>query len=254
MHRWVWFWLLGLPWAGTAQQVQFAATFSSSGTLIQPGDEFAFDANRTVLALQFTSTGPIPVDTLYIILKDIDGIQGRFYMKRAQNTTQANGLVRFRKPGIYRAYIYHPGFPAQPLAFGRVYITAPEYPTKEALLAHQRRILIARGLLKAQPTATPAISANSTSPQPGESPEAAAASAAADDSLLEEVLWAEETETFDDYSVPEGIENDDFNLEEELEALETDELEMNAFDDEFGGEFESFDDLDDDFEFEIEDF
>lgn len=224
--------------SSAAQRLAFARTFDNQGALVDAGSEFKFQPPHLILAVKFTGRTELPLDTLFVIVKDINGVAGRFYMKTSKhNRINANALIRIKNDGIYRIYIYNPKRRVRPIAHGTVYLTSTNYPTKKALLERQRQILVDRGIIKDK--------------KEGDDP---FASADGDEKPRESSVEDE----FDDLEFAfESDLEDGEDLDDELEFGEDDfdfDIEKDIAPEDVSGEFESFDDLDDDFDFEIDDF
>ncbi|MCS7073806.1 MAG: hypothetical protein NZ108_05000, partial [Bacteroidia bacterium] len=147
--------------SSTGQILQFASSFSQTGDLIGIDTVFKYNANGTKVSCRFSNGAPIPTDTLFVIVKSVNGISGRYYMKRSKSKMNANALLKFHSDGIYRVYVYHPNQKQSPLATGKVYITSNNYPTVASLIEYQKKILIAKGEINngttvANKTANPA--------------------------------------------------------------------------------------------------
>ena len=221
--------LLAVATGAQGQKLRFGVSFDPTGGLVQPGDAFALTKPSQIFAAKFTARGTLPLDTLYVVVKTIDGVAGRFYMKRNKGKTEGNALIRIKAEGIYRVYIYNPQRRARPVATANLFITGPTLKTKAELIERQRRILVARGVIK---DAKPDTSAP------------AGAQAEAD----------EEDELGDlDDEEDEGLEDDeDLDDLDDLDELLGDEEFFDE--DDLLGEFEDLDDLEEELDVDLEDF
>lgn len=220
-----------------AQNLKFGTSFARTGELIGESREFHFNAPQLILAVKFEARGELPLDTLYVIVKDLDGVAGRFYMKRNKDHTEANALIRLRKDGIYRVYIYNPSKRARPIRKARIFVTSSSVPTRAALIERQRQLLVQRGLLQDPNANIDIAQADST--------------AVADDDPFADL----------DDDLP-GLDDDLFGSDDfgddDLENFELD-LDLGFGDDilseeDLQGDFESYDDLDDELDFDIDEF
>lgn len=208
---------------------------------MEPGREFGYKAPHLIVAVKFIGRADLPLDTLYVIVKDINGVAGRFYMKRSQKALkEANALVRIKADGIYRVYVYNPKQRARPISHGTVYITSDANPTVQALLERQRKILVERGVIKDTKASDPYTATESGADTPTET------------------TVEDEFEDLD-FAFEDSLEGDDEFSDDEFDAnTESIEEDFNLEDDiapeDFSGEYESFDELDDEFNFEIDDF
>lgn len=231
-----------------AQSIQFGRSFDKTGKLIEPGDEYPYQDPQVFVAVKMVARGTLPVDTLFLIVKDINGVAGRYYMKRSKSKLEANAIIRLRADGIYRVYIYNPLKRIRPVGFATVFATSKQYPKKADLIERQRLILVERGVIKdrKQETTTASVS-----------PAAEALADATDadgnaETELEDDLESLDDDLSDDDLALLGDANDDLDALDADDDLEKDTEEMP--DEDLSGEFESFDDLEGDFGFDIEDF
>lgn len=226
------------------QKLSFARTFDNIGALVDVSKEFKYQPPQQLIAVKFTGRGELPIDTLYVIVKDINGVAGRFYMQRSKrNPSEANAVIKIKTDGIYRVYVYNPARRVRPISHGIVYLTSASYPTKESLLERQRKILVQRGIIKdvnnpngADPFAEGSTGGNDTPLDQSIDDEFADAGLSLEDDI--EGDFADDLADFDEESIGE------------------DDLEADILPEDFAGDFESFDDLDEEFdlEFNIEDF
>jgi hypothetical protein len=212
-----------------AQKLRFGQNFDATGGLVNPGDVFELTKPNQIFAAKFSARGTLPLDTLFVVVKTIDGVAGRFYMKRNKSKTEGNALIRIKAEGIYRVYIYNPQRRSRPVAATNLFITGPILKTKAELIERQRRILVARGVIK---DAKPDTSA----------PAGAQAEADDEDELGD--LDDEEEEGLDD--------EEDLDELDELDELLGDEEFFDE--DDLLGEFEDLDDLEEELDVDLEDF
>jgi hypothetical protein len=215
-----------------AQKVYFGKTFDKvTGKLVEQGDVFAIGNPHVTLAMKFTPRGgQLPIDTLFVVVKTLDGVSGRYIMKRNKGKTEGNAIIRVKAEGVYRVYVYNPARRARPVASANLFVTGPTAKTRAELIDRQRKVLIARGLIKE--TKTPADSTSTASAKPS----------------------GEDQEEEDDDLDSLDDEDDDLDDEEDIDDL--DELldDEDFFDeDDLMGEFEDLDDLEDDLDIDLED-
>jgi len=153
-----------------AQKTLFAETFSVAGDLVHVDSVFNYGGGLMTLAVKLKAKSTLNSDTLFLIIRDLDGIQGRYYMKRSKNMLEANTLIQLKKDGIYRAYVYDPKSLSQPLSVGRLYITSAAVPTREALIQRQMKILADKGLIKQPAPAVATTSKPAPTPAPKPTP------------------------------------------------------------------------------------
>lgn len=252
-----------------SQNVQFARTFNVNGGLVGIDSVFNYRPPNVIVAMKMTSSAPLSQDTLYVVVKDVDGTAGRFYMKRSsQNKYEANALVRLKNDGIFRVYVYDPRRRTRPLAYSRLYITSSLHPNRAALVQKQKEVLMARGVISGsrnteRPNAVSGTSgtdaasnnSNNTSSSASNNSEMASSEQSNSDFNDDFEVGLDDMEDDlggmdDDFS---GF-DDDFSLDEELDMMDDSFEDFEDFDSDVEGDFESFDDLDDDFDFEISDF
>lgn len=223
--------LLLLASGGAAQKLKFGQTFDkTTGQLVSPGDEFALTQPTQIFAAKFVARGTLPIDTLFVVVKTIDGVAGRFYMKRNKSKTEANALIRIKAEGIYRVYIYNPQRRTRPVAAANLFVTGPNIKTKAELIERQRRILIARGVIK--------------DVKPDEGVSTARAGDDDEDDPLGDELDDED----------EGLDDDEEGLEDDADLDELLGDEEFFDEDDLLGEFEDLDELEEDLDIDLEDF
>jgi hypothetical protein len=232
---------IALPSLATAQKLKFARTFDNLGAMVGEGTEFKYQPPTVKLAVKFIARAELPIDTLFIIVKDINGVAGRFYMKRSKNKLEANALINLKADGIYRVYIYNPAKRVRPIAHGNIFVTSPNFPTKAELLERQRKVLVERGIIKDKnnPNADPFAGRDTTSSRPESNVDDEFTDA---DTALDEDLFGDDELGLDEFDEKEVEDSGDLLLEDDIAPEDV------------SGEFESYDDLDDEFEFEIDDF
>ncbi len=219
-----------LPSTAQAQKLKFGFTFDGTGGLLQPGEVFELTKPNQIFATKFVARGQLPLDTLFVVVKTIDGVAGRFYMKRSKSKTEGNALIKIKAEGIYRVYIYNPQRRSRPVAAANLFITGTTLKTKAELIDRQRKILIARGVIK---DAKPETESNASS------------SAQADDD-------ENELGDLDDEDDPLEDEEEDLDEMDDLDDLLGDEEFFD--DDDLLGEFEDLDDLEEEMDIDLEDF
>ena len=257
-----------------AQKLHFAETFNRDGTLKNHDSVFTFKYPHIIRAVKLVATQTLPSETLYVIVKDYEKVVGRFYMKRSKRKpNEGNALIRLKEIGIFRVLVYDPKNRTKPLAKGYVFVTNQDYPTPEALILRQLKILVEKGKLhpsilkqieeklkekskaKSKPvadnnTGNTNTTANNTSSNNTTSAEDIGEDFSADISDIEEDLdtdiEVEDIEVGDLEDLDLGL-DELFGEDEDMQSLE-------QSGDDFSGEFESFDTLDDEFDFEISDF
>ncbi len=257
-----------------AQKVYFAETFNRDGSLKNPDSVFTFKYPHIIRAVKIVANTTLPSETLYVIVKDYEKVVGRFYMKRSKKKpNEGNALIRLKDIGIFRVYIYDPNNRTRPLGKGYVFVTNADYPTPKSLVIRQLKILVSQGKIprsilekilnkQGKEAIAQQQSSNSTKQQN------TTASSSTNTSTGNTQTSSSENESLEDLTVFTELDDDDFN-DDDLEALEDMDLDADdllldeLFDDQlsdtgkgddFSGEFESFDTLDDDFDFEISDF
>lgn len=129
-------------------RLQFGKSFSAEGALLEVSQEFKYVSPHSTIAVKMTARGPLPVDTLYLIVKDVNGVAGRYIIKRSKSKLDANGLIRISADGIYRVYVYNPSNRTRPVAYGSVYFTSSDHPTRASLLERQRQMLVEKGVIR----------------------------------------------------------------------------------------------------------
>lgn len=213
-----------------AQRLHFGKTFDKvTGKLVEAGDVFATVAPQQLLAVKFTPRGgALPIDTLYVVVKNLDGVAGRFIMKRNKSKTEGNAIIRLKAEGIYRVYVYNPSRRAKPVIAANLFLTSPSAPTRAALIERQRQILIARGLIKDVKAVPDSTSTDTAS--------------AADDDDSFDVGDLDDAEDDED-----GLDDD-----EDFDDLFADDEDM-LDEDDLLGEFEDVDELEDDLDIDLED-
>lgn len=229
------------PSTVSAQKLRFAKTFDNLGAMIGEGVEFKYQPPEVKLAVKFQARAELPIDTLFIVVKDINGVAGRFYMKRSKNKLEANALIRLKGDGIYRVYIYNPAKRVRPIAHGTIYLTSPNYATKAQLLERQRKVLVERGIIKDKnnPNADPYSGSDTSKVRTDVSIDDEFADS---DTALDEDIFGDEELGLDDFD------------DKDVDGLDSDLLlEDDIAPEDLSGEFED-EDLDDEFEFEIDDF
>lgn len=223
--------LLGSSVAGVAQKVNFGKTFDKvTGKLVEPSDVFAVGNPHVTLAMKFTPRGgQLPIDTLFVVVKSLDGVAGRYFMKRNKSKTEGNAIIRVKAEGVYRVYVYNPARRARPVASTNLFVTGPTAKSRAELIDRQRRVLIARGLIKDTRTAADSTATASAKPA------------------------GEEEEEEDDLDSLDD-EDDDLDDEEDIDDLD-DLLDDEDFldEDDLMGEFEDLEDLEDDLDIDLED-
>jgi hypothetical protein len=280
-----------------AQTLTYARTFDASGNLVGRDSIFDYHPPHLTIAVKFKHRVALGSEELYVIVKDVNGTVGRFLMKRSnRSASEANGLVRLTKEGIFRIYVYDPVNRNMPLAVGRVFVTGQLCPSREALIVAQRNTLIQRGVVQGtiQPVPTQRTgqlaSSASVNTQTASRPQTSAPQASArpqspsPQSTTQSTTQQPQTQSAqrptisgsassaqggDDFSADmDGLNFDDDDdadlgsfsetdfrsLDQDLHAMDTELHEAHVNPNDFGGNFESFDAMDDDFDFQINDF
>lgn len=237
-----------------AQNLRFGESFDSTGVLVRQGTAFKLSKDQLLLGVKYSIKGPLPFDTLYVLVKDLAGTGGRYYMKRSKTEpTEANSILRFKQHGIYRVYVYTPRARKKPIAQGHVYVTSDAAPDRAALLELQRQELVKRGVIQ------------DVRPKPGTPPLVVdAGKPSTNGNLNDDVDEVGDLEgDLEDDDAADGAQDiDNMPLDNDLDAdeqealadAESDEnLEDIGDDSDLEGEFESFDDLEDELGVDIDD-
>ncbi len=241
----LWLLCLCLPTIAFSQKLLFAKTFDKQGNLIGQDSVFHYQGRELILAVKAIMPTTIPSETLYVIVKDFEKVVGRYYMKRSKHyPNQANALIRIKKAGIYRVFVFNPQQRRHPMVKGYVFITDDLRPDVKSLIDYQLRMLVKKGII---PPPKKTLAANQNPSWDEEN---------AMDSLedLESMLEDEDTEDLDALS-DALAEIEDIDIEDlDLVEKEIQRFNGGVSESDFEGEFESFDELDDQFDFEISDF
>ncbi len=273
--------LFGMNYGFTyAQKLYFAETFNRDGSLKNPDSVFSFQAPHIIRAVKFIAPATLPSETLYVIVKDYEKVVGRFYMKRSKRKpNEGNALIRLKDIGIFRVYIYNPQNRTRPLGKGYVFVTNSEYPTPKSLVIRQLKILVNQGKIpksilekilnkQSKDAMTQQQNNTTTSTTTSTSNSQQTSTASSQNQSTENPQASLDSESLEDLSMLGELDDDGFT-EGDLAALDNmdlddddlllddlfeDELADTGSGDDFAGEFESFDTLDDDFDFEISDF
>jgi len=213
-----------------SQVLHFGRTFSKNGELIGPDSVFALSDDRLVIATKLTAPVPLPSETLYVLIRDHEKTVGRFYMKRSGKTPLlAYALIEVKTPAIYRVFVYDPSNRRFPIARSHVFVTNEAFPTPNDLIKEQIRILVEKGVLP-----------------PSYLTQEIDFSQEVDMAQLEQLEALIDEEQFETIHLDRSI----FGENVEEQGLVGEESAEN----DFAGPFISYDELDDEFEFEIKEF
>ena len=256
----------------SGQTVRFAETFNPEGELLNIDSVIAWMPPEKILAVQYAPGHRLRKDTLHVIVRDFYGTVGRYHMKRTKDGSRGNALIRIKGDGIYRVYVYDPASRRTPLAYGRLYILSTQFMTIHALVKHQRQLLIAKGRLPSQQQPQPEPMAPDTALPDNTATNASSADEGAVEDDLGDDLDMSADDLMDDFEDDDFSDFDDFDdgdfggdimddfgdIEDAAVDADVDDIlggddfdDMDMMDDE---EFESFDDMDEDFDFEIDEF
>lgn len=151
-------------------------------------------------------------------------------MKRSgKSPLVAYALIEVKDPAIYRIFVYDPANRRFPIARSYLFITSEEFPTPNDLIKEQIRILVEKGILPPSYLTQEIDFSKDVDMEQLDQ--------------LENVLEEEEFETI-------KLDRDLFGDIEEEDALKENEIS----EEDFAGPFISYDELDDEFDFEIKDF
>lgn len=206
-----------------AQQIEVGTAFTRQGYLQGKDTVFSLGKKSRVLAVKYYHPKNLKEDTLWVVVRSIKGIHGRFYMLRSRlRPHEANAYILLKEPGIYFLLIYQKNF--RRLAVKRFYVTSPQYPTLASLLQRRKKIIVQKKAAAAAKTPKPAAAApeedlealleNLTQPTPSTPKQIQL------ENIEEEITEVEiETEEIDLEEEPKLIEDIE-DIDEDIEELE----------------------------------
>ncbi|MCS6789691.1 MAG: hypothetical protein NZ580_01725 [Bacteroidia bacterium] len=121
------------------KSLHFGTQISAEGKLT--GIDTAFRMVRVPLPVwsEYRPKQPQEWDTLWIIVRKVDKLQGVYLMPRAKGQNPSyRARISFRETGVYFVFVTPPRQPRLLLARSKVYITTPQQPSTEAVQAQAR--------------------------------------------------------------------------------------------------------------------
>jgi len=142
--------LISLSQVLWAQKLRFGSSVDPAGNLVKQDTLFKYAGADLPVSAKFSAASMISSDTLLVIVKDVNGVAGKFYMKRDKTKLNAFANMKLKGDGIYRVYVFHPLNKKTPLVSGRFYVTSNRLPTVAALKKEQYDLMVSQGKIKSQ--------------------------------------------------------------------------------------------------------
>lgn len=124
-----------------AQKLVFGDAESHHNIMTNTDSVFHHTGEPRNVHVQFIYTKKdIPIDKFYIIARGIDGIAAKAVMHtNPKNRHLANAIMKFKKDGYYKIYMFNPKYLKKPLLAKKIYITSNNLPTKGHVLANAKQ-------------------------------------------------------------------------------------------------------------------
>lgn len=127
------------------KSLRFGAQISPEGKLLKIDTAFPMVRVPFPVWSEYRPKQPQEWDTLWVIVRRVDQLQGIYLMLRAKCETPCyRARISFREPGVYFLFVTPPRQPRLLLSRGKLYITPPQQTSPEAVQAQARNAIRAQ--------------------------------------------------------------------------------------------------------------
>ncbi len=139
-------WAMGFVFLAFGQNtLRIGGVFSPQGGLSQMDTVFRLQKAPLYLWVEVRLRQRPDWDTLWVVLRTIDKVQGVFAIPRTKaDRSLYRGRIAVRRPGIYLAMVVPPRQSRLVLTRRRFYITDAQHPTVAALRSQAQRVAASR--------------------------------------------------------------------------------------------------------------